>query len=377
MAIRFPFDEANGGSSKCGMTSPALRTRPRTRSVLSLCVALAFVAGPCASSGVAEQIDLGGGTAAPTEGTSGGPTGRAGGPGGSREVEAGAAAGGSRGGAGPNATDDATGTRGAAGVGGAPGANGGARDTGSRDEAGRSKVSTDPLRVLLIGNSFTSYNNLEIWLQDVAAGGTPKIQTRRLSTDGMTLRWHWENDARPAIRNGWAAGVPWTHVVLQGYSSEPLNTNGTPANALGDFQFYAGKLAYATKAVKATPVMLETWAYRSCFPELATMWGGTPDKMQDGLLAGYATAASANGAWLAKVGEGWRAVRTKHPEISLDQLYAADCKHPKEWGTYLAASVLYVRLTGHPIPAASKIPTGMSADVAHTLQAIALEIGQP
>ena len=71
--------------------------------------------------------------------------------------------------------------------------------------------------------------------------------------------------------------------------------------------------------------------------------------MQDGLLAGYTTAANVNGAWLAKVGEAWRTVWTQHPEISLNRIYDADCKHPKEWGTYLAASVIYVRLTGRPV----------------------------
>jgi len=107
------------------------------------------------------------------------------------------------------------------------------------------------------------------------------------------------------------------------------------------------------------------------------MWGGTPDKMQDGLLAGYTTAAGASGAYLAKIGEGWRAVWTKHPEISLDQIYDADCKHPKAWGTYLAASVLYVRLTGQAVPAGSPTPPGMPASVAQTLQSIALQAGTP
>ena len=91
-----------------------------------------------------------------------------------------------------------------------------------------------------------------------------KIQTRRLG-HGMTLQWHWENDAQPAIQNGWAAGVPWTHVVLQGYSSEPLNTDGSPAPATSSFQVYTAKLAQAIKTAKATPVMMETWAYRACF----------------------------------------------------------------------------------------------------------------
>jgi hypothetical protein len=251
-----------------------------------------------------------------------------------------------------------------------------ARDAGSSD-AGSDSGAADPLHVLLIGNSFTYYNNLDTWLQDVSAGGAPKILARRLATSGVTLQWHWDTDAQPAIGGGFAAGVPWSHVVLQGYSSEPLNTDGTPAPSTSNFQIYAGKLAQAVKAVNAKPVMFETWAYRTCFAEFPANWGGTPDKMQDGLLAGYTTAANANGAWLAKVGEGWRAIWTTHPEIPLDQMYDADCKHPKEWGTYLAASAIYVRLTGHAVPTASKTPTGMSAQIAQTLQAVALQAGQP
>jgi hypothetical protein len=231
--------------------------------------------------------------------------------------------------------------------------------------------------VLLIGNSFTIYNDLDVWLHDIAAAGSPQILTKRVAVYGMTLEWHWNNDAQAPIKAGYATGVPWSHVVLQGYSSEPLDTDGSPAPATSSFQVYAAKLAQLVKDQKAMPVMLETWAYRSCFSELTTMWGKTPDKMQDGLLAGYTTAATANGALLAKVGEAWRELRTKHPEISLDDVYDADCKHPKVWGTYLAAATIYVRLTGHAVPAGGKIPAGMPASVAQTMQALALAAGQP
>jgi hypothetical protein len=229
----------------------------------------------------------------------------------------------------------------------------------------------------LIGNSFTFYNDLDVMLQNVSAGGTPKILAKRVATGGVTLKWHWDNDAQPAIQGGWAAGVPWSHVVLQGYSSEPLNTDGTPAPANSDFQVYATKLSQAVKAVNATPVFYETWAYRPCFSEFPAMWGGTPDKMQAGLLTAYTTAATTNAAALAKVGEGWRAVWTSHPEISLDKMYDADCKHPAPWGTYLNASIIYVRLTGHAVPTSSGVPADMTPQVAQTLQAIALQVGMP
>jgi hypothetical protein len=351
-----------------------------------LAAALSLVFGACTSSPPASSrtgvAGMGGGGHAGTD--AGGATGAAGTTGGAGAGGAGAGGAAGTGQSNDAATSDArtdgTAGTGAAGTGGTN--DGGATSTDARDAGSTTADAGDggaaaPLHVLLIGNSFTIYNDLDVWLQNVASGGTPKILAKRAAVYGMTLQWHWENDAQPAIKGGYATGVPWSHVVLQGYSSEPLNTNGTPAPATSSFQVYAAKLASAAKDVKATPVMFETWAYRACFSEFPSMWGGTPDKMQDGLLAGYTTAAQASGAYLAKIGEGWRAVWTKHPEISLDQIYDADCKHPKVWGTYLAASILYVRLTGHAVPAGSPVPAGMPASVAQTLQAIAQQAGMP
>lgn len=248
---------------------------------------------------------------------------------------------------------------------------------GSGGSGGAPSDPTAPLHVLIIGNSFTFYNDLEVWLQDVAAPGVPTISARRLATPSVTLQWHWDNDAQPAIKDGWQAGVPWSHVVIQGQSTESINDDGTAAASNSSFQTYAAKLVQAVRDVKATPVLEETWAYRACNADFPAKWGGTPDKMQDGLLAGYTLASSNTNAGFAKVGEGWRAVWTSHPEISLDKMYDPDCKHPGAWGTYLAALVLYVRITGHAAPTGGKKPAGMSDAIAQTLQSIALQVGKP
>lgn len=260
----------------------------------------------------------------------------------------------------------------ATGGGGQGGAGGGSAGSG-----GAPSDPTAPLHVLIIGNSFTFYNDLEVWLQDVAAPGLPTIFARRLATPSVTLKWHWDNDAQPAIKDGWQAGVPWSHVVIQGQSTESINDDGTAAAADSAFQTYAAKLVQAVRDVKGTPVLEETWAYRACNADYPAKWGGTPDKMQDGLLAGYTLASSNTNAGFAKVGEGWRAVWTSHPEISLDKMYDPDCKHPGPWGTYLTALVLYVRITGHAVPSGGKKPAGMSDAIAQTLQSIALQVGKP
>lgn len=320
----------------------------------------AGTAGSLSSSGGA----VSGGGAGATGGGSGGASGQGAGTAG--QPSGGQSAGGSVAVAGSGGQDMGGGGQATAGTGGASGGSGGSPND-----------PTAPLHVLIIGNSFTFYNDLEVWLTDVAAPGVPKISARRLATPSVTLKWHWDNDAQPAIKNGWEAGVPWSHVVLQGQSNEAINDDGTAAPANSDFQTYAGKLVQAVKDVNGAPILEETWAYRACNSEFPAKWGGTPDKMQDGLLAGYSSASTNTNAGFAKVGEGWRAVWTSHPEISLDKMYDPDCKHPGAWGTYLAALVLYVRITGHEVPSGGKKPTGMSDEIAQTLQSIALQVGKP
>jgi hypothetical protein len=209
------------------------------------------------------------------------------------------------------------------------------------------------LHVLFIGNSYTSVNDLPGLLRRIAetSGQPPTIVTDSVTAGGATLQDHWQaGAARSAIDKG-----GWTHVVLQGQSVEPLG------DALSTFHRYALLLAAEAKDAGASPALFETWARAPGDAVYQEAWsGGTPDAMQDKLLSAYAQAATDSGSMLVKVGEAWRSVPF--------ELHQTDLSHPNPKGSWLAACVFYVMLTGRPVPIASEVPSGVSSSDAEVLR---------
>jgi hypothetical protein len=233
------------------------------------------------------------------------------------------------------------------------GADAGVLDAGAvRDavaEVSDDAATVPPLRVLFIGNSYTYVNDLPRVLRGISESSQrpPVIATDSVTAGGATMQAHWEGaGARPAI-----ARAGWTHVVLQGQSQEPLFQ---PAI----FQQYAALLAGDARDAGALPAFFETWARRAGEPDYQQPWsGGTPAAMQDGLLLAYGKAATDASGVLVKVGEAWRDVIEHAPSIVLFQ---ADGSHPTVQGTWLAACVFYVRLTGNDVPPSSRAPAEVS-----------------
>lgn len=211
------------------------------------------------------------------------------------------------------------------------------------------------LRVLFIGNSYTSVNDLPGMLQQIAAtaGVSPLISTEQLTMGGATLASHWVGPAQSRINER-----QWSHVVLQGQSLEPLfDPSG--------FETYADQFAALIVDAGAQPTWYVTWA-RAAAPDAGYWYPGGPEEMQDRLTQEYDKAAL---PWpqslLSCVGEAFGASLRAHPEITLHQ---ADLSHPTVAGTYLAACTFYTALTGNPVPAVSVIPNGLTANEAALLR---------
>jgi hypothetical protein len=220
------------------------------------------------------------------------------------------------------------------------------------------------LKVLFIGNSYTYVNDLPGMLSRIAAtaGAPPAIATEEVVQGSATLGDHWANGiAQQRIDEG-----QFTHVVLQGQSLEAAYPTAG--------YFTASALDFGRRIVDAgaTPVLYVTWARASGDPVYAGSFGGfvSPDEMQDFVSYNYAqVGGQLPGSLLACVGEAFRAALRDHPGIVLHQ---ADRSHPTVAGTYLAASTLYVALTGNPVPAASEVPAGVGAEDARLLRDEAL-----
>ncbi len=239
-------------------------------------------------------------------------------------------------------------------------------DAGSESSTTSSYTGPDPLSVIFIGDSYTYTNDLPDTLTAIAhtSGQPPEIQTSSVTAGGETLAELWaSSDARMAIAQG-----HWTHVVLQEQSETPL------IDSMGFLQS-AGLFSDAAHDAGATPAFFETWARADGNADYAQPWsGGTPSAMQDGLLTEYTQAAMDNDGVLVPVGEAWRAVLAGSPSIAL---YQSDGSHPTVAGTYLAACVFYVKLTGQGVPAVATVPAGIDPADATTLRQAALAAAGP
>jgi len=203
-------------------------------------------------------------------------------------------------------------------------------------------------RVLFIGNSLTSANDLPWTLEALSrSAGGPRVDCESVAFPNYSLEDHWNRgDAATAIaRGGWQ-----TVILQQGPSALP------ESQVL--LREYTRKFDADIRRVGAKTALYMVWPF-------STRRGDF-----DGVKKSYQTAARDVGGLFLPVGEAWRAVWRRDAKISL---YGSDGFHPTSEATYLAALVIYQRLTGTD-PAAAPPSTAISPDHAAVLRQAAAEV---
>lgn len=209
-------------------------------------------------------------------------------------------------------------------------------------------------RVLFIGNSYTSVNDLPGVFARVAASGGHPVETGMVAPGGAFLA---DAVANPDVA-AQLANPGWSFVVLQEQSQRPA--------AMGERDRFAGavtQLAATARAAGARPLLLETWAHRAGWPEAGMSFAA----MQAAIAESYAAASAATGAAVAPAGEAW--ARAASADVGA-ALWQDDGSHPTPAGTYLVACVLYRSMFGSS-PVGLGDHGGLPDDVAARLQAIA------
>ena len=208
-------------------------------------------------------------------------------------------------------------------------------------------------RVLFIGNSLTSANGLPEMVRAIARGSgfaASDFEVASVTRDGFSLRDHWDlGEARREIRRG-----GWTHVVLQqGPSSLPASQD--------ELIEYTKRFAPDIRHGRAQVVLYGVWPPNDR--------AGAQPAVTDG----YRRASEAVSGMFVPAGEGWNAAWTTDPALPL---YGADGFHPSPAGSYLAAVMLFERITERP---ASRNVRGLSLPAAQldTLHAGARAANDP
>jgi len=177
-------------------------------------------------------------------------------------------------------------------------------------------------RILFIGNSLTSANDLPARVQTLAVSVGERLECRAVAFPNFSLEDHWsQGDAKRAIGEG-----GWSIIVLQqGPSSLPESRV-----LLVD---YTRRFAQEARRIGARTALYMVWPSR--------------DRLQyfDDVSASYAAAAHDVGGMLLPVGEAWRAAWRRDATVNL---YGPDGFHPTLLATQLAALVIYQQVTGRP-----------------------------
>jgi hypothetical protein len=173
---------------------------------------------------------------------------------------------------------------------------------------------------LFIGNSLTAANDLPGLVSSLSRAAREPIECVSVTFGNHSLEDHWNRgDARRAIARG-----GWSHVVLQQGPS-----------ALSESRVL---LRRYTRRFDAE---IERAGGRTA---LYMVWPSAARNADfDGVVTSYTTAARDVGGLLLPVGEAWRAAWRRDAGL---RLYEDDGFHPTLLGSYLAALVIYERVSG-------------------------------
>jgi hypothetical protein len=215
------------------------------------------------------------------------------------------------------------------------------------------------LRLLFVGNSYTSVNDLPLMFTRLAASGGWTAETTMIAPGGATLTDHAASETLASGISAGMGGGSWTGVILQEQSEIPAlaaNRDALMAPA-------ASILARRIQLSGARPYLLETWAHRDGLPSAGLDYSS----MQSAIDDAYRAVARQTGSGLVPVGEAWQQTLARAPAI---QLWQEDGSHPASAGTYLAACVLYQTITGSS-PVGLSEAAGLDPATAATLQRVA------
>lgn len=188
-----------------------------------------------------------------------------------------------------------------------------------------------PVKVLLIGNSLTYFNNLPAVLESLSQAQQHTISAHMIASPGNSLEDHWkEGAALSTIRNG-----SWDFVILQEQSSlgTTFLVDGIELAANPElFYRYAALFIREIKKAGAEPVLFLDWAKE-----------GLDESEQARLNYFYAKVSSEQDVAIAPIGMVWQRLRRNYKDLDL---FIEDGLHPTPMGSYVAALTLFTTLTG-------------------------------
>jgi hypothetical protein len=175
-------------------------------------------------------------------------------------------------------------------------------------------------RILFIGNSYTTRNQLPHLLVDLAATAEhpTQVEVATIFAGGASLRRHWNaGHAQKTL-----ASSAWEYVVLQEQSTLPVKN---------PLRYHENVRLFAAEIAKQGPkiALYLTWSRQEA------------PQNQNQITRAVEDIATEIGARVVPVGPAWHAAMRADASL---MLYEDDGSHPTAAGSYLAACMFLVRL---------------------------------
>jgi PKD repeat protein len=197
----------------------------------------------------------------------------------------------------------------------------------------------DTLRVLFIGNSYVTVNNLPDVISKIASSSGDSLYYQVSAPGGYTFEQH---STDPNTLSLIAQGN-WDFVVLQEQSQRPSFEETQVAAEVYPYARKLDSLIHDAMGDCARVMFYMTWGRKNGDASNCAFWPPvcTYQGMDSLLQLRYITMAENNHAFISPVAKVWRNLRNSAPGI---ELYQADESHPTAAGTYAAAMSFYTML---------------------------------
>ncbi|MCQ2427887.1 MAG: discoidin domain-containing protein [Clostridia bacterium] len=227
---------------------------------------------------------------------------------------------------------------------------------------------SEKFNVLIIGNSFTYYNDMNkpsgIFYNIAKRAGYSGVKVTTVYKGAYHLRQFLDekDEYGKQVLTYLRSSTKYDIVIIQEQSSTPISNPG-------DFYDSCREFKKLVDANGGEMWLYETWGYKPGHSDLAA-YGPTSDKMEMKLRAAYKAIGDELGVGVCYAGAAFTASNKLNPRIDL---YHTDAKHPSVAGSTLIAWTLFGTIFGVD-PVTLDYNGSLSADEGAALKKIASDI---